>query len=122
MRKLISRLWAGPPAIDDATWRTMRSRLPWCDALDSAREARWRSLAARFLHEKTITPVAGLVLDDAQRLQLAALCCLPLLEFGREGLHGWSQLIVYPDAFRVNRSHVDAAGVLHQWEDRKSVV
>src|SRR3546814_7088396 len=24
---------------------------------------------------------------------------------------------LYPDAFRVNRSHVDAAGVLHEWED-----
>lgn len=48
---------------------------------------------------------------------LAALCCLPLLEFGEQGLHGWSQLIVYPDAFRVERSHIDAAGVLHEWQD-----
>ncbi|MBB6063752.1 hypothetical protein HNR76_000278 [Pseudoxanthomonas broegbernensis] len=48
---------------------------------------------------------------------LAALCCLPLLEFGRAGLRGWSQLIVYPEAFRVRRSHVDAAGVLHEWDD-----
>ena len=117
MRKLIARLWPAPSAIDDDLWRDMRVRLPWCNALDPARDARLRALTARFLHEKTITPVAGLVLDDAQRLQLAALCCLPLLKFGREGLHGWSQLIVYPDAFRVNRSHVDAAGVLHQWDD-----
>src|SRR3546814_2082381 len=47
----------------------------------------------------------------AARTLLAAVCCLPLLEFGEQGLHGWTQLIVYPDAFRVNRSHVDAAGV-----------
>ncbi len=26
-------------------------------------------------------------------------------------------MIVYPDAFRVHRSHVDAAGVLHEWDD-----
>jgi len=26
-------------------------------------------------------------------------------------------LIVYPEAFRVHRSHVDAAGVLHEWDD-----
>src|SRR3546814_15126739 len=31
--------------------------------------------------------------------------------------HGGTHLTVYPDAFRVNRSHVDAAGVLHEWED-----
>lgn len=117
MRKLIARLWRAPSPIDDDLWRDMRAHLPWCNALDPARDARLRVLTARFLHEKTITAVSGLVLDDAQRLQLATLCCLPLLEFGREGLHGWSQLIVYPDAFRVNRSHVDAAGVLHQWDD-----
>ena len=81
-------------------------------ALDEARDARLRDLSARFLHEKTISPVGGLTLDAAQRCMLAALCCLPLLEFGAEGLRGWSQLIVYPDAFRVNRTHVDAAGVL----------
>ena len=69
------------------------------------------------MHEKAITPVGDLVLDDEQRVQLAALCCLPLLEFGPEGLDGWSQLLVYPDAFRVNRTHVDAAGVLHEWDD-----
>jgi len=95
----------------------VRSTVPWVMALDEARDARLRDLAARFLHEKTISPVGGLTLDAAQRCTLAALCCLPLLEFGAEGLRGWSQLIVYPDAFRVNRTHVDAAGVLHEWED-----
>lgn len=95
----------------------MRSTVPWVTALDDARDARLRDLAARFLHEKTISPVGGLMLDETQRCMLAALCCLPLLEFGTEGLRGWSQLIVYPDAFRVNRTHVDAAGVLHEWED-----
>lgn len=95
----------------------MRSTVPWVKALDDARDARLRDLAARFLHEKTISPVGGLTLDEGQRCMLAAMCCLPLLEFGVEGLRGWSQLIVYPDAFRVNRTHVDAAGVLHEWED-----
>lgn len=117
MRKLLTRFRRPAPGIDPDLWRTARTRVPWVTALDHARDARLQALAARFLHEKTITPVAGLVLDAAQCVQLAALCCLPLLEFGVEGLRGWSQLIVYPDAFRVNRSHVDAAGVLHEWED-----
>ena len=95
----------------------MRSHVPWAAALAPERDARLRELAALFLHRKTITPLGGLELDGTQRLTLAALCCLPLLEFGAEGLHGWSQLLVYPDAFRAHRSHVDAAGVLHEWED-----
>ena len=105
------------PAIDDAHWQAACQRLPWVAALDPARRERLRALAARFLRHKTITALGGLELDDRQRVQLAALCCLPLLEFGQAGLRGWSQLLVYPQAFGVRRSHVDAAGVLHEWDD-----
>jgi Mlc titration factor MtfA (ptsG expression regulator) len=117
LRKLLTRFRRTAPGIDPDLWHSTRARVPWVAALDPARDVRLQALAARFMHEKVITPVAGLALDDLQRIQLAALCCLPLLEFGVEGLRGWSQLIVYPDAFRVNRSHVDAAGVLHEWDD-----
>ena len=115
---LIRRLFGrAPDPIDDATWRAVRSRVRWIAALDDDGDRRLRALAALFLQHKAITPIEPLSLDARQRATLAALCCLPLLEFGAEGLHGWSQLIVYPDAFRVNRTHVDAAGVLHQWDD-----
>ncbi|MFD0738913.1 zinc-dependent peptidase [Lysobacter koreensis] len=113
----LQRLRPTPRTIDPDLWRATRAAVPWLSALDDARATRLESLAARFLHEKAITPVGELRLDPQQRCTLAALCCLPLLEFGARGLRGWSQLIVYPDAFRVNRSHVDAAGVLHEWED-----
>jgi Mlc titration factor MtfA (ptsG expression regulator) len=114
---LLRRLRRAPEPIDPALWREACAGLPWLRELDPAADARLAMLAARFLHGKTITPLAGLELDPRQRLQLAALCCLPLLGFGAEGLRGWSQLLVYPEAFRVNRSHVDAAGVMHEWED-----
>ena len=106
-----------PEPIDPDTWRTTRASLPWLRALEAHDDAALAALAARFLHEKTITPIGDLVLGEPDRLQLAALCCLPLLRFGGEGLHGWSQLLVYPDAFRARRSHVDAAGVLHEWDE-----
>ncbi|WP_369977455.1 zinc-dependent peptidase [Xanthomonas bundabergensis] len=110
-------LTPAPVSIDAATWQLVRQRCAWVAALDAEREQRLRTLAAQFLQQKTISPLAGLTLDAEQRTVLAALCCLPLLEFGADGLRGWSQLLVYPDAFRVQRSHVDAAGVLHEWED-----
>ena len=105
------------PDIDPVRWRQAAAGLPWLLGIDDGRDARLRSLAAEFLHGKTITPLHGLALNEVHRLRLAMLCCLPLLEFGREGLHGWSQLLVYPDAFRVQRSHQDAHGVLHEWDD-----
>lgn len=113
----LRRLRRNPEPIDPALWREARAALPWLRDLDPAADAALAALAARFLHEKTITPLAGLELGALERAQLAALCCLPLLGFGAEGLHGWSQALVYPGAFRVNRSHVDAAGVMHEWED-----
>ena len=119
MRGLIRCLLAGnpPPLPDPSIWDAVRRRVRWIAALNPTRDARLQALVARFLRDKTITPVGQHVLDTMQCTTLAALCCLPLLEFGEQGLHGWSQLIVYPDAFRVNRSHVDAAGVLHEWDD-----
>jgi MtfA peptidase len=114
-------LFARPdPPIDAAQWLRVRAGVPWVEALDRERDARLAALTATFLHRKTITAVGGLVLEPDQRCALAALCCLPLMEFGADGLHGWSQLIVYPDAFRVKRDHVDAAGVLHIGEDELS--
>jgi MtfA peptidase len=103
--------------IDPVQWRRIRAAVPWVEALDEARSARLAALTAAFLQRKSIATVDGFELDSDQRCTLAALCCLPLLEFGAEGLHGWSELIVYPDAFRVRRDHVDAAGVLHEWDD-----
>ncbi len=116
-RSLLRFLRRRPEPIDPAFWREARRRLPWLSRLDAERDLRLNALAALFLRRKTITPLGGLALADGDRVVLAALCCLPLLEFGREGLHGWSQLLVYPDAFRAHRSHVDAAGVLHEWDD-----
>ncbi|WP_407352747.1 zinc-dependent peptidase [Luteimonas sp. R10] len=117
MLGLIRRLRRTPAPIPSDLWQRVRGRAAWVARLDEARDRRLQALAARFLHDKAVTAVGELQLDDDRRATLAALCCLPLLEFGAEGLHGWSQLIVYPDAFRVNRTHVDAAGVLHEWDD-----
>lgn len=117
MRKFLQRLRPAPPEVDAAVWNAVRGDVPWIAALDDPRAERLRALTAQFLQRKAITPLAGLALDDVQRATLAALCCLPLLEFGAEGLRGWSQLLVYPEAFRVNRSHVDAAGVMHEGDD-----
>lgn len=106
-----------PRSLDTEIWADTRRSVPLLHDLHASDDAALQSLVARFLYEKTITPLAGLVLDARARMQLAALCCLPLLGFGAKGLRGWSQLLVYPDAFRVQRSHVDAAGVLHEFED-----
>ena len=120
MKSLIDRLSAvaAPPALDEAQREGLLRALPFLARLAPERRERHQALVARFLAEKTITPLQGLALDETQRLQLAGLACLPLLEFGAEGLHGWRQVLVYPGAFRVHRRHHDEdTGVVAEWED-----
>ena len=117
IQSLLRWLRPAPRPIPEPLWRHACARAAWLHALSAPRRARLRTLAERFLHEKTLTPMGGLVLSDEDVVLLAALCCLPLLQIGEVGLQGWSQLILYPEAFRVQRTHVDAAGVLHEWDD-----
>jgi len=118
MKSLLRRLLPAPPALSSDDAAQLLRDLPWLARLDAPRRARLFALTARFLSGKAITPVQGLALSPAQRRQLAALACLPLLEFGEEGLRGWSEVIVYPGAFRVHRRHHDEdTGVVAEWED-----
>ena len=118
MKSLIARLFPRPPALTPDQDARLGDALPWVARLDPERRERLSGLVARFLASKTITPLHDLVLDDGQRLRLAALACLPLLEFGAQGLVGWSQVVVYPGAFRVQREHRhEDTGVLEEWQE-----
>lgn len=123
MRDLITRCTAllKPAAaapIDEPLWQRARARLSWIGALPPVHEQRLRALCAGFLARKTITPVRAFSLDPLQRLVIAALCCQPVLHLGGRWLRGWSQVIVYPDAFRAHRSHTDeATGVVFEGEE-----
>jgi len=99
--------------MDPVRLRQAAAGLPWLRGLDAARLERLNVLTAGFVSEKTITPVHDLHLGEIQRLRLALLCCLPLLEFGAGGLRGWSELIVYPGAFRVRHQRLDDHGIAH---------
>ena len=121
MMSLFRRFLPRPPGLSAEDRQRLLDGLPWVQRLEPARRQALFRLVARFLAGKTITPVHGLSLDAGQRLQLAALACLPLLEFGAEGLRGWSQVIVYPGAFRVHRQHHDeSTGVVMEWQDELS--
>ena len=111
--------WLRPAVspIDPQLWQQASERSALLAGLTPEANARLAETAAHFLAGKTITPVDGLSLSPADHVLLAGLCCLPLQRLGAAGLQGWSELIVYPEAFRVQRSHVDAAGVMHQWDD-----
>ncbi len=115
------RRWIGSPPdapIDDALWNTQRTRIVGARDLPDAAVIRWRGLTGRFLADKAISPAAGCTLSDAERVLIAMLCCLPVLDLGYPWLRGWHEVIVYPGEFGVRRQHLDEdSGVLHEWDD-----
>lgn len=118
MRSLFGLLRPRAPALAPDAGEQLLRDLPWLARLSAPRRQRLFDLVARFQATQVITPVQGLALSQAQRLQLAALVCLPLVEFGAQGLSGWTEVIVYPGAFRVHRQHHhEDTGVVEEWSD-----
>jgi len=117
LRDLQRRRVLARHAIDETLWREVTGRLSCLGALSVEEERRLRDLCLIFLDEKEFTGVRGMVPDDPVRLLIAAQACLPVLELGIDWYRGWRGIVIYPHDFRVARSDVDEAGVVHEWTD-----
>lgn len=102
--------------IDDALWRRVAGRLPLVERLSSVEMARLRKLATLFLYQKRFSGTHGFEITPEQQLVIVLQAVLPILELGVERYLGWSEVIVYPGAFRVMREQQDASGVVHMQE------
>lgn len=107
-----------PLAIDAARWHEAVARAPLARRLRADDRERLRALAAQFLARKQFHTIAGVELDEAQRLLIAVQACLPVLNLGFRALRGWRGVIVYPGRFKVRRSHHDEhTGVVTEHDD-----
>lgn len=96
--------------------------LPWQQALDipllsplSAAESRELcQLAARFLRQKHLVPLQGLVLEQMNCCRLALLFCLPVLNLGYHWLDGFHEVLIYPSPFVVEDEWQDEFGLVHR--------
>jgi len=109
VRRLVARRPIAEPLWQDALRRCAPAR-----RLGASDQAALRVLATLFLQNKSLEPVQGLELDDADRVLLATHACVPILKLGLDWYDGWHSIIVYPDAFIPRRTHTDSAGVVHQ--------
>jgi MtfA peptidase len=104
--------------IPDAAWSELMTAVPVLSRLRLAEQAQLRQLALLFLHEKRIESADDFKVDEAKRLRLAALACLPILELGLDCYQGFASVIVYPGEFLVrDREHIDEDGVVHVRDD-----
>jgi Mlc titration factor MtfA (ptsG expression regulator) len=112
----VRRIVAKHP-IPEPLWRATLARCAPARRLGASDQAALRVLATLFLREKSIEPVQGLELDDADRVLLATHACVPILKLGMDWFDGWHSVIVYPEAFVPRRTRVDEAGVVHESSD-----
>src|SRR3569623_2428318 len=100
--------------IAEALWQDALRRCAPARRLGASDQATLRVLVTLFLQSKSLEPVQGLELDDADRVLLSTHACVPILKLGIDWYDGWHSVIVYPDAFIPRRTHTDAAGVVHE--------
>jgi len=100
-------------AIKRNLWESVRDKLMVLQSMTSVEMAHLRELATLFLHDKNIYGVQGFHLSDEMRVIIATQACLPVLSLGIGLLSGWSDVIVYPNAFQVSRDERDEFGIVH---------
>ncbi len=93
------------------------ARLPILHGLDMAERMRLRESASLFIHDKTFSAAGGADVDDAILLLIALQACLLTLNLDEDSYRGWSEIILYPDAFLHQREEMDEAGVVHRSRD-----
>jgi Mlc titration factor MtfA (ptsG expression regulator) len=99
-----------------AEWRRiLRRRVPLVARLPAELQVRLKRHIQVFLAEKSFIGCQGQVITDEVRVTIAAQACLLLLGHPRSDCYpGLRQILVYPDAFVVNRERPVGAGVVQE--------
>jgi hypothetical protein len=95
-------------------WQDVTRRTAVLSGLDAVQMAHLREMTAWFLERKTITGAQGLEVTLPMKVVVASQACLLILNLGVDYFDGWSEVILYPAAFRVNHPHTDAIGLVHE--------
>lgn len=99
--------------LDADLWDETLKRLPFLSGLTDNECARLREAVILFLHQKSIRGAAGLELDSAMQLMIAAQACILILNLDVDYYRGWVEVIVYPDEFVPTIEYTDEDGVVH---------
>ena len=94
-------------------WREiLRRRMPAFAQLPADVQLRLKKQAQVLLAEKPFIGCAGLKVTDEMRVLVAVQAALLLLRRRASAFDGLRQILIYPDAFVVDRSTADTAGLV----------
>lgn len=101
--------------INRLIWRRLMREDKLFSGLTSVQKAYLRELTTLFIQQKRFRAAQGLALTEAMQIKIAAHACLLILELDLDYYQGWRDIIVYPEAFWVERDEMDENGIVsHQ--------
>lgn len=103
-------------AIKHDVWEAVTDKLLIIRGMTAVEKAHLRELSTLFLCDKNIYGAQGFLVTAEMGVTIAVQACLPVLALGLSLLDGWSDIIIYADAFRVNRDETDEFGIVHHGE------
>ncbi|VDZ82633.1 Mlc titration factor A [Kluyvera intermedia] len=100
---------------------TDKAELPWAQALaipllanlTHDEQAKLVQLGERFLQQKRLVFLQGLVVEPVTEARIALLFCLPIMELGLDWLDGFHEVLIYPAPFVVDDEWEDDIGLVH---------
>jgi Mlc titration factor MtfA (ptsG expression regulator) len=101
-------------AFDEQQWRAVARRFAFVEVLGEEEQAKLRDWVVLFLHDKSFSAAAGLMLTDEMQLTIATQACILILGLDLDYYRGWSEIIVYPAQFVPRHQYTDEAGVVHE--------
>lgn len=95
-----------------AAWRkTLMHNFPIYRRMPTDIQLQLKQRIKQFIHQKDFIACAGFEIDDEVRVTIAASACLLLLNRDTDVYAGLRYILVYPDAFLVQREGLDHAGL-----------
>jgi MtfA peptidase len=105
------------PQLGETLWSELTRDYPFLKQFDNAQQQHLRSLASQFLATKQFSGAHGFIIDDYVGAAIAVQACLPILHLGLASYDDFTQLIIYPDQFRIRSEETDELGIVHQIDD-----
>ncbi len=98
-----------------AAWRRIIARrVPYFRTLPADLQLQLKKHILVFLAEKPFIGCGGIVVTDEMRVTIAAQACLLILNRRTDYFPKLRQILVYPDAFVVDRVQADGSGVMQE--------
>lgn len=108
---------AAAATLSDADWAYAVRWLPFLGRLDADTVTRVRQLAAEMLASKQFSGAGGLVVEADMAVLIAVQAVLPVNRLGLRWYDDFSEIILYPSEFRVDREVSDELGLVRRQQE-----